>query len=396
MRTVLVYRSVLLPYSEVFIRSQLAAYGAWRAILVGRQLVHELPLDGLELRLLGPRPTSATARLFAKIRYAVGWPEGAGVLRYERPDLLHAHFGPDAVEAAPLARCLGLPMVITLHGFDVMTDRGWWERGHRGLSMRNYPRALLRLAQSPDVRFVAVSRAAQSAAVAFGIPREKVDVHYIGIDTDKFRPGATPIEARQPRVIFVGRLVEKKGCEYLVRAMPIVAAQVPDAELLIVGDGPLRPQLAALARELNVKVRFVGARTQDELIEDLDQARVLCLPSVRARNGDAEGFGLVLLEAQASGVPVVSSAIGGAEEGLLDGLTGFRFPERDTAALATRLINVLNDDILARRLANEAPRFVKRHFDIRRCTRELENFYDSLVVPPGEAVAGRAVVPNGL
>jgi glycosyltransferase involved in cell wall biosynthesis len=396
MRTVLVYRSVLLPYSEVFIRNQLATCRAWRPVLVGRRLLHELPLDGFEVRVLGPRPAGMVRRVATKLRNLLGWPEGADILRGDNPGLLHAHFGPDAVEAGPLAQALGVPMVVTLHGFDVMTDRAWWESGRRGFSMRNYPRALLQLAQSRRVQFVAVSEAAREAAVAFGIPRAKVAVRYIGVDPGRFRPGPVPIDRRPRRVLFVGRLVEKKGCEYLLQAMAAAKARVADAQLLIVGDGPLREQLEEMAAMLGVPARFAGTRTQEELKTDLDGSRVLCLPSVRASNGDAEGFGLVLLEAQAAGVPVVSSAIGGAQEGLLDGVTGFRFAERDVETLAARLTDLLTDDGLALRMAAAAPQFVARRFDLHRCTRDLEDLYDSLVTPPGAMVARPEALPNSL
>jgi glycosyltransferase involved in cell wall biosynthesis len=122
---------------------------------------------------------------------------------------------------------------------------------------------------------------------------------------------------------------------------------------------------------------------RDEVKQQLDRARIFCLPSIVAQNGDAEGFGLVLLEAQACAVPVVTSAQGGASEGLIDGVTGFSFPERDVATLAKQLIRLLTDDQCIARMSEAAPRFVAEHFDLRNCTRELERLYDQLVRVPG-------------
>jgi glycosyltransferase involved in cell wall biosynthesis len=106
---------------------------------------------------------------------------------------------------------------------------------------------------------------------------------------------------------------------------------------------------------------------------------VLCLPSITARNGDAEGFGLVLLEAQACGVPVVTSARGGATDGMINGVTGLAFDEGDVTALTGHLVKLLTDDTMAMAMSRAGPEFVAAKFDLRRCTADLEDLYDSMV-----------------
>ncbi|MDE2111704.1 MAG: glycosyltransferase [Alphaproteobacteria bacterium] len=374
--TALVYRSALLPHSETFIREQVLSYKNWRPVMVGRRLVHQLPLDGLEVKVLGDRSNTAIERIISGFYARLGLPFDTKALHRERASLLHAHFGPDAVEAVPLARMLGIPMIVTLHGFDITIDRSWWEGGAGGGGMQGYPRALLRMAMRSDVHFIAVSRAVKTAAVRFGIPSNKVSVLYIGIDPGKFRPGPVPIPLRGHRVLFIGRLVEKKGCECLLRAMQIVMNRVTDAELTIIGDGRLRAGLENLALDLGVRAMFLGACNHEQVKAELDTARAFCLPSVRAANGDAEGFGLVLLEAQAAGVPVVSSAIGGADEGIKHGHTGFRFAERDVRDMAEKLVEILTNDERAASMAASGPRFVAQCFDLHRCTKNLEQLYD--------------------
>jgi glycosyltransferase involved in cell wall biosynthesis len=364
---VLVYRSDILPPSETFIKEQMLAYSNWRGLLVGHHLLHQLSLDGLEINLLAPSgPKAKWQRLGL----------GLVVLRRARPNLLHAHFGPEAVSAAPLGRALHLPMLVTLHGYDINIDRQWWEDGHGGEAMRSYPRRLLELAARPRVHFTAVSHALRARAIAFGIPPQKVSVGYIGIDTKKFVPGPMPLCERPPHVLFVGRLVEKKGCEFLLHAMRIVRGYVPSAELTIIGDGPLRAELETLARALGSHARFCGALPPEGVKAELDRAQIFCLPSVRAVNGDAEGFGLVLLEAQAAGVPVVSSAFGGAAEGVLHGETGYRFEERDVDALAKHLTDLLLHPDRAAAMGHAARRFASAAFDIRKCIAGLERLYN--------------------
>jgi glycosyltransferase involved in cell wall biosynthesis len=378
--TVLVYRDALLPLSETFIKEQMMAYRRWRGVLIGRRDLNSLPLDGLEIRLLRPPRPSIVDRAWRQICRDLGVIPASliGMLRREAPSLLHVHFGPDAIEAWPLARALDLPMLVTLHGYDINIERQWWEAGHWGKQFRRYPRRLLELAAQPRVRFVAVSKATRRRAIDFGIAPDKVSVRYIGIDVRRFTPRGRPIAERERRVLFVGRLVEKKGCEYLIRAMAKVQATVPDVLLVIAGDGDLKDQLQRLAQQLRVRVAFRGGLSSADVQQELALARALCLPSVTAANGDAEGFGIVLLEAQASGVPVVTSARGGRDEGVCEGVTGLTFNERDIDTLASHLINILTDNNMAKSMALAGPKFVSHNFDVLRCTRALEMLYGEM------------------
>ena len=379
-KTVLIYRKELLPLSETFIKEQILALKNWRAVLVGHRLVNQLPLDSLDVRIVGPQQRSTFANgLLWKARRALGIipPEVTRGLIAENPQLIHAHFGMDALDAWPLARALNLPMLVTLHGYDINTHRDWWEAGNAGLLMRFYPRLLLRLAQQPRVRFIAVSEALRQRAIEFGIPGDKIAVNYIGIDTRKFVPGAVRISQRAPRVLFVGRLVEKKGCQYLIEAMAQVQKTVPSARLIVIGDGPLRSSLEQLAQDHGLLVDFRGALPNTEVKNELNAARVFCLPSVTAENGDAEGLPISILEAQASGVPVVTSARGGVGEAVKDGTTGFTFPERDADQLASGLIRILASDQVADEISNASVRSAAMSFDIGLLTTHLEASYES-------------------
>jgi glycosyltransferase involved in cell wall biosynthesis len=382
MRTVLVYKSNLLPISETFIKEQVSSLRRWRGVLVGTQrATSSLSLEGLNLIQLGPDNPGLIHRIHGKLRrLSATMPRSAfRRLRQEGASLIHAHFGTDAVEAWPIAQALNLPMLATLHGFDVNVRRDWWEAGHGGWMARNYPRRLLQLARHPRVRFIAVSDAMRQSAISYGIPKDKISVCYIGVDSGKFAPGGRPITERDRRVLFIGRLVEKKGCEYLIRAFAKVQLSVPDATLVIIGDGPLRDGLQKLAQQLGVSLHMRGALSGDEVRRELHLARVLCLPSITAANGDAEGFGIVLLEAQAAGVPVVTSAAGGATEGISEGVTGYSFPECDIETMTARLIYVLTDDATAASMASSGPVFVAEKFDLFRCTESLERLYDRVL-----------------
>ena len=122
----------------------------------------------------------------------------------------------------------------------------------------------------------------------------------------------------------------------------------------------------------------MGAFSREQAQALLAEARVLCLPSITAESGDAEGLPLVILEAQASGVPVVTSARGGATEGIVDGETGYAFAERDVDVMVDRLVRLLTDDVLAARFSDAGPAFIAKEHDLYWHTAALETLYDQL------------------
>lgn len=371
-RKVAIYRSDLLPISETFIRDQASALTDWQPTLIGRREVPEGLATPKVERVIIPE---AGIRPLRTLRYWAWRPEPHLVryLREQKFSLVHAHFGTDATDIWPSVRAAGLPMLVTLHGADINIHRWWWEQGRDGLRRRVYPRRLLKMAQEPSVRFIAVSNAIKQRAIEYGIPADKITVSYIGVDTERFKPGGLPLAQRKKRILFIGRMVENKGPLLMIRAYAEVRNQVPDAELVMIGTGPLLEAAQQLAQELAMPVKFLGARSSDEVLEQLHQARVLCLPSFTVANGSSEAFGLVLLEAQACGVPVVSSAKGGAYEGLIDQETGYRFPEGDYFACANHIAAAIG--LNTSKTVGQARDFVEKNFNIKTQAKELEEIY---------------------
>jgi glycosyltransferase involved in cell wall biosynthesis len=381
-KRVIVFKSELLRDSEVFIREQVRAYTRWNPVLVGFHPTGNLDLSGLQVDFLGGRNPSKWSRRTRKLLRELNIPAPGVVRRLKRwnASLLHIHFGIELVAMWPAARSLGVPVLTTLHGLDVNIDDETWSK--EGIPGKFYPRRLVDIARAPSVYFVAVSDAIRKRAIDRGISASKIFTQYIGVDVARFTPGGLPILQRKQRILYVGRMVEKKGGNILIEAFANIRQNLPNAELVMVGDGPLLEEFKRLTQTLRLPVTFHGSLSSDKVKEQMDQARVLCLPSVTAQNGDAEGFGLVLLEAQACGIPVVTSALGGATEGIQDGITGFAFAEKDIAGLETALIRVLSDDTLAAALAREARAYVVSKFDIGRCTAALEDLYDRISGTP--------------
>ena len=373
MQTALIFRERLLAPSETFISEQARALRRYRPVLVGLRrtrpgLRHSLP----EVLLRdgdGPLDKLA-ANLYRKVPIGHGFFKR---LRAENPSIIHAHFAIDAMQALPIAKELQLPLVVSLHGFDV-TSAG------RALCMSNSGRhywmhreRLFREASA----FICVSRFIRKAAVDAGFPEYKLHVIYTGIDCDRFRPADSP---RDPKLIlFVGRLVEVKGCEYLLRVMAYVQRHDPEAHLEIIGDGPLRPRLEAIAAELSLRVCFRGVQNSDEVLRSMLRARILCNPSATAPNGNREAFGMVFAEAQAAGTPVVSFFHGAIPEAVNHGQTGLLCAEGDVGMLADSLRTLLDDDVLWTSMSKRAIEWVREHFDLAKQTGNLESLYDDCV-----------------
>jgi len=398
-RSVLIYRRSLLPYSETFILRQAQSLTRWKPVFVGTPLQDGLSLEGFScrtlklpdpskveesssfttwlrrMRILGPSKATPRQRAIMVANRL----QRAGVLngiKETNPSLLHVHFGTNAEEAWPLAIALGIPMVVTFHGYDVTTYPEWWESGKGGRRYHNYP-AVLRMMQDFGVRFVAVSDAIRQNAMEYGIRPDAVRKILIGVDSGLRVREPIPVAQRDHCILFVGRFVEKKGIEYLIRAYSDIKRKIPNAKLRIIGSGPLESDLRSLAEEGGIS--FLGRLSAEHVLAEMERARVLCVPSIRAVSGDAEGLPTVILEAQALGLPVVTSAQGGTTEGIIDGVTGAAFPQRDVRALAEALMRFLDDDGLWTSASLNAVKFSKEKLDISQHSERLEAYYDEII-----------------
>lgn len=383
MNKVLVYTRSLLPYSETFIKEQILAMQDWQAVLVGGgTLDNGLVLEGLDIRFLnsgGERPLRRLHHLCSAV-LGMPFPDHLNLLRKEDAQLVHVHFGPNAIDIWPLVRRLRLPMLVTLHGYDINTYQEWWESGLGGSSRIDYPWRLLSMARHPGVHFIAVSHAIRQRAIEFGLPADKVSVHYIGVDTERFRPGAVPLAQRAPRILFVGRQIENKGLDVLLRAFVGVQLRVPDACLVVIGDGPCRARNQSLATELGVRAEFLGVLPPEAVKAEMDRASVFCLPSLTIENGESEGMPISILEALACGVPVVTSARGGRTEGIEDGVNGFAFAEGGSTVLGEKLVQLLcMPPALLEAFSIAARQRAVQHFDLRQCTARLTHFYSEFI-----------------
>lgn len=368
MPKVLLLRAELLPASETFIVGQAAALGRYEAGFAGlKRVPGGLDVAGVVAIL---DESGGWAGKAARAAYA-----GAGVApEFERklaawkPDVVHVHFATDACAFLPVLRRLGVPFVVTLHGYDVGLIDAAHEKTSMGRVFLRRREALWREAAG----FLCVSEHLRRVAVERGFPEGKLRVHHTGIAV---RELVCSEAERESVVLFVGRLVEKKGCRVLLEAMKRVETEVSEARLVVMGDGPLRAELEGWARRNLRRCEFVGARTQAEVKAWMERTAVLAAPSVRAVDGDTEGLPTVVLEAMELGLPVVASDGTGAEEAVAAGETGFLIAQGDAEGLAETLVCLLRNEDRARWMGARGRRRVEERFDILRQTARLEEVY---------------------
>lgn len=371
MPRVLLFRTELVPLSETFIVRQAGSLARYEPWFAGLKRVPGLMLDESRVILAGQK-NSLREKIERRIYQRIGFaPRFMRQVAAVGPDLVHAHFATDACAALPIQKRLSIPMVVTLHGYDVTST----DAALRGSAMgRAYLRWRRVLWERASV-FVCVSEWIRHKALESGFPGEKLWVHPIGVDVERFAPDASPI--KEPLVLFVGRLVEKKGCVHLLRAMRAVEGRVPEARMVVVGDGPLRGVLEAEARETLTRCEFVGAASAYAVQQWMRRAALVAVPSVIAASGDAEGLCTVVCEAQAMGVPVVGFR--GPGIAVVDRETGLLVPERDEAALAEAIVTLLRDEALAARMGAAGRKHVEQFFNLRKQTTLLEEKYDEVL-----------------
>lgn len=357
--TVLIFKETLLPVSETFIAAQVGQLKHFTPRYVGLGRVSPslaLPSDPVLLTRDISKISEFRQKLYRRTGIAPAFHSRAARTRAQ---LIHAHFASGGRSALPLARHLRIPLVVTLHGSDVTMKV-------------NFQKRYADLWREASM-FLCVSEFIKNQALKAGFPEEKLLKLFIGVDRDVFRPLDTE---RDPNlVVFVGRLVEKKGCGYLLEAMANVQKQHSKARTVVIGDGPLRGSLETMARQLNVSCEFLGSQPAPVVREWMSRARIFCAPSVTAANGDSEGFGMVFAEAQGMGTPVASFKHGGIPEVVLHEETGLLAEERNVTDLATQLSRMLEDDALWRRLSEQGVAVVRERFDVTRQTSKLEELY---------------------
>ncbi|MBE9198295.1 MULTISPECIES: glycosyltransferase [unclassified Nodularia (in: cyanobacteria)] len=287
-------------------------------------------------------------------------------------DIIHCQFGMLGLEGMFL-RDIGAikgKLITTFRGYDI----SWFVRKH-GEHIYDS------LFAQGDF-FLANCEYFQKKAIKLGCNPQKLVVHGSGIDSSLF-----PFKVRQPhidgkiRIATTGRLVEKKGIEYAIRAVAQVIKSYPNIEYNIIGDGLLKPDLQQIIDSLNItdQVQLVGWKTQPEIVEILDNSDIFIAPCITAKDGNQDAPVNTLKEAMIMGLPVISTLHGGIPELVNNGVSGFLVPERDSNAIASKLIYLIEHPEIWSTMGQAGHAYVESHYDLNRLNDRLVEIYQQVM-----------------
>ena len=284
-------------------------------------------------------------------------------------DVLHAHFGPVGDSFRFAKQLWRAPLVVSFHGYDASQ-----------VPKRDGQDVYEKLFHTLDIATVN-STFMEDKLRHLGCRTEKISKMPYGIDLSQFDHQTRKFITHEPvRALTIARLTEKKGIEYAIRAIAQVRQSYPRIAYDIIGDGPLRPQLQQLIEQLELRgsVALHGAKTGQFVRDMLSRSHIFILASVTATDGDEEGTPVSLLEAQASGIPVLSTWHSGIPEIVRNGETGFLVPERDVKSLAERLAFLIRHPESCVELGRNGRQFVASNFGSAQQINNLIELYRTL------------------
>ncbi|MCC6176376.1 MAG: glycosyltransferase [Chloroflexi bacterium] len=382
-------RTFLTVPTETFIYTQVRHLERHRAVVVSRDLNHLDRFPGVEHLAFSQkahgRPRRLADVLYSRLRVASPYERRffGGALRAVRPAVIHGHYAVDTAYFAPVIRGTGRPVVVSCYGYDVSD----FPRRYRG-----YGRRYLRPCWEAADRILAMSEDMRADLIRIGCPAEKIRVHYHGIDLRRFPYHRRDHNPERVRILFAGSLsAERKGVRDTLHAFAAVFREYPESELRIAGDGTFRGDYEQLARSLGIRERvsFAGFVPHHELWREYQAAHVFCHPSLTASDGDKEGIPGTIVEAMASGLPVVTTRHAGIPEMVVDQEHGLVVAERDRAGIADGLRRLVADPECRIRMGARAAERARERGDAVRQTRALEAIYDEVLANagPGAGIA---------
>jgi colanic acid/amylovoran biosynthesis glycosyltransferase len=288
-------------------------------------------------------------------------------------DLIHAHYGSNGLIGAILkeAGVFGGRLITSFYGYDMSS-----------FIAENGGNAYRKLFKHGDL-FLPIVDFWKERLIDMGCSRDRIIVHRIGINVDEFKFKERKLDRGVVNIITVARLAEKKGLEYSIKAVAnLIRANLGfSIEYTIIGEGPLRKNLENLLLEegMDNKIKLLGRMNQSGIKDYMDNADIFILPSVTALDGDTEGTPTVLMEAQACGLPLVSTRHSGIPEVVLDGKSGFLVPERDVDALSERLYFLITHPELWPEMGRAGRGFVEERYDIQKLNQRLAKIYNALI-----------------
>lgn len=295
----------------------------------------------------------------------------SSLLERRSADLMHIYFGHTGVHLLPFIEQWNKPCVVSFHGADVAVKQ----------DIANYPAKLRRLFEAVPL-VLARSQSLANRLIQFGCPREKLRINRTGVPLDEF-----PVVERQAppnsrwRIMQACRLIPKKGVATSLRAFAVFKKDFPNAEFFVAGKGPLQAELEMLAAGLGVSkdVHFVGFLSQSKLLGLYLSSHLFLHPSETPPDENQEGIPNSILEAMATGLPILATRHGGIGEAVEHGRSGLLVPEEDHVGLARAMKEIATTPGLLYDMGMRARMAVTSRFEQEAQARLLESFYEEAI-----------------
>lgn len=319
--------------------------------------VHEMPSGGFEgaINTLQLNLNMSPSFLF-------------DVATKEKPDIIHGHFGLDSYRLMRLKKSFGLPLVVQFYGHDVsrLPQKFGWKLRYK------------RLFKHMDWA-IAITHDMKQSLIRLGFDEKRISIIKLSVDVENIT-FKQRVKAG-PKLMMVGRCVEKKGFIYALKALKDIKRQIPDVTLDLYGDGKLLPELKQFVNSNDLRdcVNFHGFTANTEVFEALYEHDILLVPSVQAKDGDREGLPQTTVEGMATGIPVIASTHAGLPELVLDHDTGLLVPTRNAAALSDAVVTLINQPELASKVSRNGRAMVENEHNVKNQVKQTEDLYDRLI-----------------
>ena len=342
-------------FSETFIQEHINRLPGNKKVLYGGSFpVYDDKGNYLIKSKIGLLSYLIQKRIFKKKDIKIRTLALVAYLEAHKIDVVFAEYGTVGAMVTEACRLANKPLVIHYHGADV----------HHRKTVSEYLEFYKKAFQYASA-FIAVSGDMVEELKRLGAPADKIHLASCGVDTAKFPQ--IDISGSNPNFLAIGRFVEKKSPQSIVKAFKIVSDQIPNARLWMVGQGPLFDDTRQLASGIGLadRIVFTGVLKTPAIKELVQQSRVFVQHSVTAVDGDKEGTPVTILEAGSSGLAIVSTKHAGIKEAVLDGQTGYLVNEHDIRGMADYMIKFATDIELAVKMGNDEAQHIRKNYDIR-------------------------------
>lgn len=370
--------------TETFIRNQIESHIDFSPIIIFKEYIPNNPYTKILLEKYPTLNLSSDSNRVKNLRYKYfrlnNKKDTDRIIKYiidKKVDILHFHFGTDAGFFLKYLRFINIPKVVSFYGYDCSSfPRKYFSLGKLYLKQRTFRYADVILAMSQDMK---------EDLIKIGCPKEKIIIHYFGSKLEKFSFFDRDISDKKDfTLLILATLTPKKGHRDLLYALNnLIKKGICNFKLRIVGSGPLEVELKRLVKNLSIDsyIHFVGSvpYLSDQMLEEIKNADIFIHPSVTDDMGNKEGIPTIIIEAMASGLPVVSTYHAGIPSVISHNKTGLLVNEHDIDNLANEILKLMNNNTLRKEIGQNAQEFALKNLNLNEKEKELEDIYKQLI-----------------